>query len=73
MCTRSVKTDENQRAGRWWWKQRIMKCGLHIDCLFLDDTIVEKKEGKNMMKYGSTIHPARIFSFPDYTPQDLLP
>ena len=31
-CTRAIKSDEDIRAGRWWWEQDGNKeCGLHID------------------------------------------
>ena len=31
-CTRAVKPDEDQRAGRWWWETdpNAKECGLHI-------------------------------------------
>ena len=30
-CTRSVKPDEDPRAGRWWWESPETKeCGLHV-------------------------------------------
>lgn len=29
-CTRSVKSGEDERAGRWWWeKDGVKECGLH--------------------------------------------
>ncbi len=29
-CTRAIKTDEDERAGRWWWENPEHKeCGLH--------------------------------------------
>jgi phosphoadenosine phosphosulfate reductase len=29
-CTRAIKSDEDVRAGRWWWEQPEQKeCGLH--------------------------------------------
>ncbi|RCL02840.1 MAG: phosphoadenosine phosphosulfate reductase [Candidatus Tokpelaia sp. JSC188] len=31
-CTRSVRHDEDERAGRWWWERdRTKECGLHIN------------------------------------------
>jgi phosphoadenosine phosphosulfate reductase len=30
-CTRPVKSDEPERAGRWWWEQETnTECGLHL-------------------------------------------
>ena len=30
-CTRAVKSDEDLRAGRWWWEEPEQKeCGLHL-------------------------------------------
>ena len=30
-CTRAVKPDEDERAGRWWWEQDADKeCGIHF-------------------------------------------
>ncbi len=31
-CTRAVKPDEDQRAGRWWWETdpNAKECGLHV-------------------------------------------
>jgi phosphoadenosine phosphosulfate reductase len=31
-CTRAVKSDEDPRAGRWWWESEAGKkeCGLHV-------------------------------------------
>jgi len=30
-CTRAVRTDEDPRAGRWWWEQAdTRECGLHV-------------------------------------------
>jgi phosphoadenosine phosphosulfate reductase len=30
-CTRAVKPDEPERAGRWWWEQETKtECGLHL-------------------------------------------
>jgi thioredoxin-dependent adenylylsulfate APS reductase len=29
-CTRAVRPGEDERAGRWWWEQKLSKeCGLH--------------------------------------------
>ncbi|MGB6103182.1 MAG: phosphoadenylyl-sulfate reductase [Pusillimonas sp.] len=29
-CTRAIRPDEDVRAGRWWWEQKLSKeCGLH--------------------------------------------
>src|SRR3546814_4465181 len=29
-CTRAVRAGEDERAGRWWWEQKLAKeCGLH--------------------------------------------
>ena len=29
-CTRAVRPDEDERAGRWWWEDSTVKeCGLH--------------------------------------------
>jgi phosphoadenosine phosphosulfate reductase len=31
-CTRAIRPDEPERAGRWWWEQDDAKeCGLHVD------------------------------------------
>ncbi|MGB0098942.1 MAG: phosphoadenylyl-sulfate reductase, partial [Nocardioides sp.] len=31
-CTRAVATDEDPRAGRWWWEMESAKeCGIHLD------------------------------------------
>jgi phosphoadenosine phosphosulfate reductase len=30
-CTRAIKPNEHERAGRWWWEETTIKeCGLHI-------------------------------------------
>lgn len=30
-CTRAIKPDEPERAGRWWWEQdQTRECGLHV-------------------------------------------
>lgn len=30
-CTRAVKPNEHERAGRWWWEEATIKeCGLHL-------------------------------------------
>jgi phosphoadenosine phosphosulfate reductase len=30
-CTRAVRADEDERAGRWWWEEEGKKeCGLHV-------------------------------------------
>jgi phosphoadenosine phosphosulfate reductase len=37
-CTRAVKPNEHERAGRWWWEQATIKeCGLHRGNLSGDD------------------------------------
>jgi phosphoadenosine phosphosulfate reductase len=29
-CTRAIKSNEDFRAGRWWWEENTNKeCGLH--------------------------------------------
>ena len=28
-CTRAITTDEDIRAGRWWWESSHKECGLH--------------------------------------------
>ena len=29
-CTRAVRPDEDQRAGRWWWEKKgLRECGIH--------------------------------------------
>lgn len=29
-CTRAIRPDEDVRAGRWWWEQKLSReCGLH--------------------------------------------
>ena len=31
-CTRAIRSDEDVRAGRWWWlRQESKECGLHIN------------------------------------------
>jgi phosphoadenosine phosphosulfate reductase len=29
-CTRAVDSEENARAGRWWWETSHKECGLHL-------------------------------------------
>lgn len=29
-CTRAVESDEDERAGRWWWENGVKECGLHL-------------------------------------------
>jgi phosphoadenosine phosphosulfate reductase len=30
-CTRAVRPEEDDRAGRWWWEQDQKKeCGIHV-------------------------------------------
>jgi phosphoadenosine phosphosulfate reductase len=30
-CTRALRPDESERAGRWWWEQDQKKeCGIHV-------------------------------------------
>ena len=29
-CTRAIKEDEEERAGRWWWESGIKECGLNL-------------------------------------------
>jgi phosphoadenosine phosphosulfate reductase len=29
-CTRAIRPDEPERAGRWWWEQGQKECGLHL-------------------------------------------
>lgn len=38
-CTRAVRTDEDERAGRWWWEQSSSReCGLHAGNLQMKNT-----------------------------------
>jgi phosphoadenosine phosphosulfate reductase len=31
-CTRAIRPDEPERAGRWWWENDAQReCGLHVD------------------------------------------
>jgi len=30
-CTRAIATDEDPRAGRWWWEMDNKECGLHVN------------------------------------------
>ena len=30
-CTRATRTDEDERAGRWWWElNEVKECGIHL-------------------------------------------
>lgn len=38
-CTRSIKPNEHERSGRWWWESEHKKeCGLHVSNIEKDAT-----------------------------------
>lgn len=40
-CTRAVRPDEHERAGRWWWEDATKKeCGLHLDNLKAEGAVI---------------------------------
>jgi len=56
-CTRAVRADEDERAGRWWWEEEGRKeCGLHVATTQVAPVGLAFQS--DLRVFGREIHPA---------------